>query len=78
MLAAHLESGDDVVILEGAAKMMTDDAFLSRLDEAYYAKYSYHLVGDNAGAAYVLRHEVAYAWLEKDFVGSATKYDFST
>jgi hypothetical protein len=76
LLAIHLESGDDVVILEGTAEVVTDPIQLSRLDEAYHAKYSYHLVGERVGPVYVLCHKVAFAWLERDFVGSATKYGF--
>jgi hypothetical protein len=72
----HLESGDDVVILEGTTEAVDDPILLSRLDEAYHAKYSYRLVGKRAGPVYVLRHKVAFAWLERDFVGSATKYNF--
>ena len=75
-LAVHLESGDDVVILEGKAEVVTDPNLLSQLDEAYFAKYSYHLIGDRASPVYALRHEVAFTWMERDFAGSATRYDF--
>lgn len=75
-IVVNLESGDDVIVLEGTAEMVADSTLLSRLDEAYYAKYSYHLVGAEAGPVYALRHKLAFAWLERDFVGSATKYDF--
>lgn len=75
-LSVHLESGDDVVILEGTAETVTDPALLSRLDEAYYIKYSYHLPSEDEGPVCVLRQKVAFAWFERDFVGSATKYDF--
>ncbi len=75
-MVVNLESGDDAVILEGTAEMVTDSALLALLDEACYAKYSYHLAGNNAGPVYTLRHKVAVAWLESDFVGSATKYEF--
>jgi general stress protein 26 len=44
-VVVHLESGDDVVILEGTTEAVSDPILLSRLDEAYRAKYSYHLVG---------------------------------
>lgn len=76
-LAMHLESGDDVVILEGTAEVVTDPKLLSQLDDAYYAKYSYHLVGERAGPIYLLHHKVCFAWQERDFVGSATRYGFN-
>jgi hypothetical protein len=77
-VVVHLESGDDAVILEGTIEQVTEQSLLSRLDEAYFAKYRYHLVGSEDGLIYVLRHKTAFAWLERDFVGSATKYDFPT
>ncbi len=69
-----MESGDDVAILEGKAEAVTDRMLLSRLDEAYFAKYAYHLVSNNDASVHRLSDEVAFAWLERDFVGSATKY----
>ncbi len=75
-LSVNLESGDDVVILEGTAEVVTDPPFLSRLDEVYYSKYSYHLLHEDGEPAYALRHRVVFAWLERDFTGSATKYRF--
>jgi len=77
-LTVHLESGDDAVILEGFAEEITDPVLLSNLDEAYFAKYSYHLMGLTGSVVYALKHQVGFAWLERDFTGSATKYDFST
>jgi hypothetical protein len=77
-LAVHLESGDDVVILEGRAEQVTDRVLLSRLDESYIAKYSYHLASEDGATVYTLYHKVAFAWLERDFVGDATKYNFQT
>jgi hypothetical protein len=75
-LAVHLESGDDVVILEGKAEVVSEHDLLSRLDEAYRAKYSFHLIRDDVSPVYMLRHRVAFAWVERDFVGSATRYNF--
>ena len=76
-IAIHLESGDDVVILEGKAEPVTDGKLLSKLDEAYFAKYAYHLPAED-GSVYSLGHKVAFSWVERDFVGSATKYVFQT
>jgi hypothetical protein len=73
-----LESGDDVAILEGHVEVVTDSTLLLRLDKAYHAKYSYHLVRGDGGPVYVLLHQVVFAWLERDFTGSATKYVFSS
>lgn len=75
-LSVNLESGDDVVILQGTAEVVTDPAFLSRLDDAYFSKYSYHVLQEGGPPVHTLRHKVAFAWLERDFTGSATKYRF--
>ena len=75
-LSVNLESGDDVVILEGTAEVVADPSFLSRLDEVYFTKYSYRLVHEDGGPVHTLRHKVAFAWLERDFTGGATKYEF--
>jgi hypothetical protein len=75
-LSVNLESGDDVVILEGTAEVVTEPAFLARLDQVYYRKYSYNLVHEDGGLVYTLCQKVAFAWRERDFTGSATKYRF--
>ena len=58
-IAVHLESGDDVVILEGKAEALTDGKLLSKLDEVYFAKYAYHLRIED-GSVYSLGHKVAF------------------
>jgi hypothetical protein len=78
-LVVHLESGDDSVILEGTAERVKDKGLLKRLDEAYRAKYDFPLVNEaGEGNIYTLDHSLAFAWLERDFIGSATRYIFET
>lgn len=73
----HLESGDDVVILEGALVKVTDADELTRFADAYDAKYEFRPdVTDPAGAYYRLKARVAFAWREKDFPTSATRWVF--
>ena len=69
----HLESGDDVVILEGTAEEVTnpDPSFVGRYADAFAAKYDWR--PDTAGG-YVLRPRVAYAWSK--FPGDATRWRF--
>ncbi|MCC7354279.1 MAG: pyridoxamine 5'-phosphate oxidase family protein [Anaerolineae bacterium] len=74
-IVVHLESGDDVVILEGVAEKVTDATLLARLDKAYFTKYKVQMVGGD-NPIYTLRPRVAYAWLERDFPGSATRWQF--
>ena len=76
-LVVHLESGDDVVILEGTAEAAADPSLLARFADAYEAKYQFR--PDTSSAApgvYRLRHRVAFAWLERNFPQSATRFTF--
>jgi nitroimidazol reductase NimA-like FMN-containing flavoprotein (pyridoxamine 5'-phosphate oxidase superfamily) len=76
-LVVHLESGDDVVILEGTAREVTDQALLAEFVEAYDKKYSFRPDPKDANNAYyTLDLRVAFAWLESDFVGGATRWQF--
>jgi general stress protein 26 len=42
-LVVHLESGEQVMIVEGTAKRLDDRALLARFGEAYEAKYDWPL-----------------------------------
>ena len=77
-VAVHLESGDDAIILEGTLDQVSDADLLKRIDEAYFTKYDLHVLGDNseAGLFYALNPRIALAWLESDFVNSATRWQF--
>jgi hypothetical protein len=75
----HLESGDDVVILEGMAEEISDLTQLEPLFAAYEAKYHINLAGEEGGGGpmYALRPQKAFAWLETDFPGGATRWQFT-
>ena len=74
-IVAHLESGDDVVILEGRAEVLRDRAALERFVDAYDAKYSIRVDVDNPSfTVFALRPSRALAWVEKDFPGTATRW----
>lgn len=73
----HLESGDDVVILEGAAERVADPALLARYADAYDAKYHWRVDPTSPDQAiYVLRPHVAFTWLERAFAESAVRWRF--
>jgi pyridoxine/pyridoxamine 5'-phosphate oxidase len=77
-LVVHLESGDDVVIIEGIAEVVTDRQTIRRFTDAYAVKYQVRPeVGGAAAVAYRVKPRVAFAWLEKDFVATATRWRFS-
>jgi hypothetical protein len=74
-IVAHVESGDDAVVLEGAAERVTDAGLLGRFVEAYDAKYKFRPDTNDAGSpVYALRPSVAFGWLERDFPKTATRW----
>jgi hypothetical protein len=79
-LLVHLESGDDVVILEGEAQWLTavDPALWQRIADRYDAKYpGFRPDPPSAQGPFVaLRPQTALGWLESDFVRSATRWRF--
>jgi hypothetical protein len=77
-VVAHLESGDDVLILRGRVAETDDTALLARYVDAYEAKYDFRPDPSAPGdVVYVLRPGRALAWEERDFVNSAIAWRFS-
>lgn len=74
-IVVHLESGDDVVILEGRAEEIKQPKLLSSMDDAYHAKYGLR-VSEVPGtpAIYAVTPKAVFAWREKDFPTSATRW----
>jgi len=76
-LTIHLESGDDVVVLEGEVERPHDGEALRRFADAYEQKYSYRVEpGTGEHGIYMLRPRVAQTWTEQDFPRSATRWVF--
>jgi hypothetical protein len=73
----HLESGDEVVILEGEAEQVTDEALLQRLGEDYSRKYEFDVSFTGGQPLFVVRPRVGYAWRESDFPATATRFTFA-
>jgi PPOX class probable F420-dependent enzyme len=82
-VVVHLESGDDVVILEGTVEIIpvadADPAWLERYAEVYGAKYNLKMDfaamgADMAAALYRLHARTAFAWLESSFPATATRF----
>ena len=76
-VVAHLESGDDCVILEGAVEEESDPDLRRRVGEVYAEKYGLDALGGGNGdgpPVYVLRPRVAFAWLEASFPETATRW----
>ena len=85
-VVVHLESGEDVLILEGRAEELRgiDRALFDKIDEQYAAKYDYrprdNLSGPDDvpypdGGLFAMRPRTAFAW--SGFPADATRYRFS-
>lgn len=77
VVVVHLESGDEVVILEGAVREVPGGPLMEKVDRAYFAKYKVRLTGHPGGVVvYQVRPRVAFGWRERDFVQKATRWRF--
>ena len=79
-VVVHLESGDDVVILEGTAEKISDKNFLYHIYvDLYGPKYGLDMSAqaqEGAGPTFALKVSSGFAWLESDFPNTATRYRF--
>ncbi len=80
-MVAHLESGDEVVVLEGVAVEADDAAALKQFAADYQKKYKVAVnvtpEGRKNGPIFMLRTQRAFAWRESDYPGSATRWRFT-
>ena len=82
-VVVHLESGDDVVILEGIAEEFAnpEPSLFARIADAYAAKYLDPETGQefrlsDVEGMYAVHPRVAFGWLERDFPRTATRWSF--
>ena len=76
-VVVHLESGDDVCIIEGVARKVRADELPASFVDDYDAKYGHRLdLSNPAFGFYVLDPAVALTWREADFTTSATRWTF--
>jgi hypothetical protein len=75
-VTVNLESGDEVVVVEGTAGYESDEHLLRRLGEDYSRKYSFDVSFTGGRPLYVVRPGVVYAWVEQDFPKTATRFTF--
>jgi general stress protein 26 len=76
-VSVHLESGDDVIIVEGTAVEVRDKAILKKIDAACRTKYNMPLMIIPESVLYCVRPRVVLAWKESDFPGTGTRWEFS-
>jgi nitroimidazol reductase NimA-like FMN-containing flavoprotein (pyridoxamine 5'-phosphate oxidase superfamily) len=78
-VSIHLDSGDDVVILEGTATEVdpNDKLTFKKLDAASRLKYKMPMTAPPGGESvvYCVRPRVVLAWTEKDFPNNATRWE---
>jgi len=77
-VSVHLESGDDVVIVEGNAVEVSDKATFAKIDAASKKKYKMPLLLMPESVVYCVRPRVALAWTEKNFPNNATRWEFGS
>jgi general stress protein 26 len=75
-VTVHLD-GDDAVIIEGKARQANDSELIGRLDKDYAKKYGMKLTSAPGELfVVVVEPEKIFAWREKDFPKSATRWRF--
>jgi hypothetical protein len=77
-ISVHLESGDDVVILEGIAQEVniSDKSTVKKLDAVSRAKYKMPLMVVSEAVFFRVRPRFVLAWTESDFPNNATRWQF--
>ncbi len=80
-IVVHVESGDDVVILEGTVEELTDQPALTKYADAYDAKYAIRpeieAAESSDGVTYALRPDEILAWKEQEFLITPTRWRFN-
>ena len=75
-VSVHLESGDDVVILEGEAEEVDQKTLAKQLDAASRKKYGMPMMVVPESVAFRVRPRVVLAWTEKEFPNNSTRWAF--
>lgn len=79
-IVVHLESGDDVVIVQGEAGWIRDADLLRRINDAYEQKYDFRPIEDESavdeGSWVEVRPRSVQTWLETDFPSTAVRWRF--
>ena len=78
----HLESGDEVVVLEGVMTEVTDAEGIHSFEEAFNPKYGFNPdegeldMAEMGAVVYSMAPRVAFGWTEANFPQNATRWVF--
>jgi hypothetical protein len=73
----HLESGDEVAILDGVVEHPSDPGLLARFADAYDSKYGIRVdVASDHTPILALRPRTVMSWTEANYPGTATRWTF--
>ena len=84
-ITVHLESGNEVVIIEGTTRQVTNVSLLEQVVNLYNQKYHWELDPNNLdGPFYAVRPQVAFGWHfdeseldpQSTALGNATRWRF--
>jgi hypothetical protein len=84
-ITVHLESGNEVVIIEGRARTVDERPLIVRIVEVYNPKYHWEMDPDELpGPFYEVKPRVAFGWISDEsgldggaaFHGTATRWRF--
>jgi nitroimidazol reductase NimA-like FMN-containing flavoprotein (pyridoxamine 5'-phosphate oxidase superfamily) len=73
-VVVHLESGDEVVVVEGRVEAF-DRSRMVEFCDRYEEKYSHRPSEAETAGVYVVRPQRVLAWQERDFPTSATRFN---
>ena len=76
-VVVHLESGDDVIVLEGAALELKNPSKLEQVAKLYSEKYKGDEIYPDIECVFELQLQVIFSWLERDFHHTATRWTYS-
>jgi hypothetical protein len=85
-ITVHLESGSEVVIIEGMVEQVTDSSLVKKVITLYNEKYNWDVdPNDSSEPLYVVYPQVAFGWCSDDsgldrgsaFHGTATRWRFN-
>jgi hypothetical protein len=81
LAVVHLESGAELVVVEGAVRQVSDSGAVNDFLAAYNPKYGWTFTADDfrSGGLFEIRPQKAFAWLGDEgdaFAGAGTRWIF--